>query len=43
MALVKVKPTSAGRRGMVKVVSPNLHKGEPYAPLLEKEDPWFGP
>ena len=36
MALVKVKPTSAGRRGMVKVVSPNLHKGEPYAPLLEK-------
>ena len=29
MALVKVKPTSAGRRGMVKVVSPNLHKGEP--------------
>lgn len=37
MALVKVKPTSAGRRGMVKVVSPNLHKGEPYAPLLEKK------
>lgn len=36
MALVKVKPTSAGRRGMVKVVSPNLHKGEPYAPLLER-------
>ena len=37
MALVKVKPTSAGRRGMVKVVSPNLHKGEPHAPLLEKK------
>ena len=27
MALVKVKPTSAGRRAVVKVVSPNLHKG----------------
>ncbi|MFQ5937084.1 MAG: 50S ribosomal protein L2 [Acidiferrobacterales bacterium] len=34
MAVVKVKPTSAGRRGMVKVVSPNLHRGKPYAPLL---------
>lgn len=37
MALVKVKPTSAGRRGMVKVVTPELHKGKPYAPLLEKK------
>src|SRR3546814_13674743 len=37
MALVKVKPTSAGRRGMVKVVSPNLHKGAPHAALLEKK------
>ena len=27
MALVKVKPTSAGRRGVVKVVNANLHKG----------------
>ena len=27
MALVKVKPTSAGRRALVKVVNPNLHKG----------------
>ncbi|AEP37266.1 50S ribosomal protein L2 [Taylorella asinigenitalis] len=35
MALVKIKPTSAGRRGMIKVVSPDLHKGAPYAPLLE--------
>jgi len=34
MALVKTKPTSAGRRFLVKVVSPELHKGEPYAPLL---------
>jgi large subunit ribosomal protein L2 len=37
MALVKVKPTSAGRRGLVKVVNPNLHKGKPYAPLTEKQ------
>jgi large subunit ribosomal protein L2 len=37
MALVKVKPTSAGRRGMLKVVNPNLHKGAPYAPLLEAQ------
>lgn len=35
MALVKIKPTSAGRRGMIKVVSPDLHRGAPYAPLLE--------
>jgi large subunit ribosomal protein L2 len=27
MALVKLKPTSPGRRGMVKVVNPDLHKG----------------
>jgi large subunit ribosomal protein L2 len=37
MALVKVKPTSPGRRGVVKVVNPDLHKGAPYAPLLEKK------
>lgn len=34
MALIKVKPTSPGRRSLVKVVNPELHKGEPYAPLL---------
>ena len=37
MALVKVKPTSAGRRAVVKVVNKELHKGKPYAPLLEKQ------
>ncbi|MEO1956803.1 MAG: 50S ribosomal protein L2 [Methylophilaceae bacterium] len=37
MALVKVKPTSPGRRGVVKVVTPGLHKGKPYAPLLESQ------
>ncbi len=37
MALVKVKPTSPGRRSLVKVVSPDLHKGKPHAPLLEPQ------
>ena len=37
MALVKVKPTSPGRRGVVKVVNPNLHKGRPHDSLLEKK------
>ena len=35
--LVKVKPTSAGRRGLVKVVTPDLHKGKPFAPLIERK------
>ncbi|MDK2126357.1 50S ribosomal protein L2 [Parachitinimonas caeni] len=35
MALVKVKPTSPGRRAVVKVVNRDLHRGAPYAPLLE--------
>ncbi len=37
MALVKTKPTSAGRRFVVSVATPDLHKGEPYQPLLEKK------
>lgn len=37
MPLVKVKPTSAGRRSLVKVVSPQLHKGGPFAALTEKK------
>ena len=37
MALVKVKPTSPGRRGVLKVVTPDLHKGKPHAPLLESQ------
>src|SRR5258708_5486046 len=35
MALIKTKPTSAGRRSMVKVVNAELHKGSGYAPLVE--------
>lgn len=34
MALVKTKPTSPARRFVIKVVHPELHKGEPHAPLL---------
>ena len=33
MPLIKVKPTSPGRRALVKVVTPELHKGEPHWPL----------
>jgi len=35
--LVKVKPTSPGRRGLVKVVTPGLHKGKPVASLVESQ------
>lgn len=37
MAIVKMNPTSAGRRGMVRVLTEGLHKGAPHAPLLEKQ------
>src|SRR5512134_3280793 len=37
MALVKFKPTSPGRRQLVRVVNPELHKGKPHAQLLESQ------
>ncbi|WP_443636279.1 50S ribosomal protein L2 [Candidatus Njordibacter sp. Uisw_058] len=37
MSVVKCKPTSPGRRHVIKVVHVDLHKGKPYAPLLEKK------
>jgi len=37
MAVVKVKPTSPGRRAVVKVVHSHLHKGKPEASLLEAQ------
>jgi large subunit ribosomal protein L2 len=37
MALVKVKPTSNGRRSLVKVVNAALHKGPPVASLVESQ------
>ena len=35
MALVKLKPTSAGRRSVVRVVNADLHKGRPHQALVE--------
>ncbi len=37
MPTVKTKPTSAGRRFVVKVVGADLHKGAPHSALLEKK------
>ena len=37
MALMTFKPTSPGRRSMVRVVTPGLHKGAPHAALVEKK------
>ena len=37
MPLIKVKPTSPGRRSVVKVVTPELHKGKPIASLIERK------
>ncbi len=37
MPIVKAKPTSPGRRFVVQVKTPGLHKGEPYAPLVAKK------
>lgn len=37
MALLKTKPTSPGRRFVIKVVHPDLHKGNPYTPLVESK------
>jgi large subunit ribosomal protein L2 len=37
MALVKAKPTSAGRRFVVSVKTPGLHKGRPHEALVEKK------
>jgi large subunit ribosomal protein L2 len=37
MAIVKAKPTSPGRRGVVQVKHAHLHKGDPHAALVEKK------
>ncbi|ATF09835.1 50S ribosomal protein L2 [Candidatus Enterovibrio altilux] len=36
MTIIKCKPTSPGRRHVVKVANADLYKGKPYASLLEK-------
>lgn len=38
MALIKTKPTSPGRRHAVIVKAQGLHKGAPYAPLVESQN-----
>ena len=42
MALIKVKPTSPGRRAVVKVVNPDLYKGRPHDALLERKSKTAG-
>ena len=37
MTVVKQKPTTPGRRGMVKVVTPGLYKGRPHKALIESQ------
>ena len=37
MALQKAKPTSAGRRFVVKFRTPDLHTGQPHEPLVAKK------
>lgn len=37
MALIKVKPTSNGRRSVIKLVNPDLHKGRPVDSLIESQ------
>lgn len=37
MGLIKTKPTSPGRRHLIKVVTPELHRGKPCANLLAKK------
>jgi len=42
MPIMKMKPTSAGQRAMVKVVHPELYKGRPEASLLEPQSKTAG-
>lgn len=37
MPLMKTKPTSPGRRFVIRVVSPELYKGKPHGPLLSSK------
>jgi large subunit ribosomal protein L2 len=38
MAIVKCKPTSPGRRHVVKIVNQELYKGKPFAALLDSKN-----
>ena len=37
MPVIKMKPTSPGRRHQVRVINKDLHKGKPFKALLEKK------
>lgn len=37
MSIVKTKPTSPGRRGVVKVINQGLYKGRPHDALVERQ------
>ena len=37
MPIVKAKPTSPGRRFVIRVATPGLHKGKPWGPLTKKK------
>jgi len=37
MAILKSKPTSPGSRSVIRVKNDDLHKGKPFAPLLDKK------
>ncbi|MBX3628659.1 MAG: 50S ribosomal protein L2 [Nitrosomonas sp.] len=38
MSLVKLRPTSPGRRGVVRLIQADLYKGEPFKKLVEKQN-----
>ena len=42
MPVQQFKPTSPGRRFVIRVTTPELHKGEPHAPLVVKLDTGTG-
>ncbi|ALQ51264.1 50S ribosomal protein L2 [Nitrosomonas ureae] len=42
MQLVKLKPTSPGRRSVVKLINKELYKGRPHKSLLEKQSKTAG-
>ena len=37
MAIVKLKPTTPGQRGVVKIVTQASHMGKPFAALTESQ------
>jgi large subunit ribosomal protein L2 len=42
MALIKIKPTSPGRRSVIALTNPMLHKGDPYHKLTRKKNATAG-